>query len=159
MKMPILQSNISQLVPNAKILSTIPPDEVISIGCAKQSAYVTGIDDFDDAADNIDMKITTLDEDISFQCVDADGKAIADAEPTILFKRGTPVPSMHGVVIEKTMQHPVKLAIHQNDHIDFIENDPEKDVNEIAARLHGGIRKHHDNTQTIEKATIHIHLN
>lgn len=157
--MPILQSNISQLVPNAKILSTIPPDEVISIGCAKQSQYVMGLDDFEDVADNIDMKITTLDEDIALQYVDADGKAIVDEEPSILFKRGTPVPSMHGVVIEKKIQHPVKLAIHQNDHIDYIENDPEKDLNEITARLHGGIRKHHDNTQTIEKATIHLHLN
>lgn len=159
MKIPILQSNISQLVPNAKVLSSIPPDEVISIGCAKQSQYVMGIDDFDDIADNIDMKITTLGEDISFQYVDADGKAIADSEPAILFKRGTPVPSMHGVVIEKPMQHPVKLAIHQNEHIDCIENDPEKDVTELAARLHGGIRILHDNTQTIEKATIHLHLN
>lgn len=159
MKIPILQSNISQLVPNAKVLSTIPPDEVISIGCAKQSTYVMGLDDFDDVADNIDMKITTLDEDVSFQYIDADGKAIADAESTILFKHGTPVPSIHGIVIEKTMQHPVKLAIHQNDHFDYIESDPEKDVKEIVARLHGGIRKHHDNTETTEKATIHLHLN
>lgn len=159
MKIPILQSNISQLIPNAKVLSTIPPDEVISIGCAKQTAYVMGIDDYDDVADNIDMPVTTLAEDISLQYVDADGKAIVDTEPTVLFKRGAPVPSMHGVIIEKIMQHPVKIAIHQNDHIDYIENDPEKDLNVISARLHGGIRKHHDNTQTIEKATIHLHLN
>lgn len=118
-----------------------------------------GIDDYDNVADNIDMLITTLAEDVSFQYVDADDKAMPDTEQTILFKRGTPVPSMHGIVIEKPMQHPVKIAIHQNDHIDYIENDPEKDLSEMSARLHGGIRKHHDNTQTIEKATIHLHLN
>lgn len=157
MKIPILQTNISQLVPNAKVLSTIPPDEVISIGCAKQSVYCH--DDFDDVAENIDMNITTLAEDVSFQYVDVDGKIIADTEPIVLFKRGAPIPSIHGVVIEKEIPPPVKLAIHQNDHIDYIDNDPEKDVKEISARLHGGIRLHHDNTQTMEKATIHLHLN
>lgn len=157
MKIPILQSNISQLVPNAKVLSTIPPDEVISIGCAKQSAYVSEY--LDDVGDEIDMKITTLAEDISFQHVNADGEVKDTAEPTVLFKCGAPVPSLHGVIIDKTMEHPVKLAIYQADHIDYIENDAEKDVNEISARLHGGIRIHHDNTQTIEKASIHLHLN
>lgn len=159
MKIPILQSNISQLVPNAKVLSTIPPDEVVAIGCGKQAGYITDIDDFDDVADNTDMAITTLGENVTFQYVDADGKAMADTEPSILFKRGALVPSMHGNVIEKTMPHPVKLAIHQGEHIDYIETDPEKDVHEISARLHGGIRKHHDDTQTIEKASIHLHLN
>lgn len=144
-------------MPNAIVLSTIPPDEVISIGCAKQTAYA--FDDLDDVADDIDMKITTLDEDVSFQHVDVDGKIIENTESIKLFQRGAPVPSMHGVLIAKSMKQPVKLAIHQGDHIDYIENDAEKDVNEISARLHGGIRIHHDHTQTIEKASIHLHLN
>lgn len=158
MKIPKLQSTISALVPKAQVLSTIPPDEVISIGCAKQSAYLNGTD-FDDVAENIDMEITTLPEDITFQLVDADNKPIADVETEYLFKSGALVPSIHGVTIAKQQSHPVKLAIKQGDHIDYIESVPEKDLTEITARLHGGIRKHSDDTQTIEPATIHLHLN
>lgn len=158
MKIPKLQSTISALVPNAQILSSIPPDEVISIGCAKQSEYLSGAE-FDDVAEHIDMEITTLSEDISFQYVDADNKPIEDTGTEVLFKCGVPVPSIHGVTIAKQLKHPIKLAVKQGDHIDFIENDPKKDLTEISARLHGGIRKHHDNTQTIEQATIHLHLN
>lgn len=158
MKIPKLQSTISALVPQAQILSTIPPDEVISMGCTKQSAYLSGTD-FDEVADHIDMEISTLPEDISFQYVDADNKPIDDTEGGILFKKGAPVPSIHGAAIAKQLKHPVKLEIKQGDHIDYIENDPNKDLTEISARLHGGIRKHHDNTQTIESATIHLHLN
>lgn len=158
MKIPKLQSTISALVPQAQILSSIPPDEVISIGCAKQTAYVTGID-FDDVANDVDMEITVLPEDISFQYVDADDKPIADTETEILFKCGAPVPSIHGVSIVKQITHPVKLAIQQGDHIDFVENEPDKDLTEISARLHGGMRKHHDSTQTTEPTTIHLHLN
>lgn len=158
MKIPKLQSTISSLVPKAQVLSTIPPDEVISIGCAKQSAYLNGTD-FDDVADNIDMEITAIPDNISFQFVDADNKPIADTETEFLFKSGALVPSIHGVTIAKQMHHPIKLAIKQGDHIDYIESVPEKDLTEITARLHGGIRTHNDNTQTIEPATIHLHLN
>lgn len=35
MKIPKLQASMSALVPGAQVLSTIPSDEVISIGCAK----------------------------------------------------------------------------------------------------------------------------
>lgn len=159
MKIPKLQSTISALVPKAQVLSTIPPDEVISIGCAKQSAYLNGTDFDDDVADNIDMEITTIPDDISFQFVDENNKQITDTETEFLFKSGALVPSIHGVTIVKQLEHPIKLAIKQGDHIDYIESDPEKDLTEITARLHGGIRKHNDNTQTIESATIHLHLN
>lgn len=155
MKIPKLQSTISALVPQAQVLSSIPPDEVISIGCAKQSAYLTGSDD---VADHVDIEITTIQDDVTFQYVDADNKPIENSEPELLFKCGAPVPSIHGVTIAKPMTHPVKLAIQQGDHIDYIESDPDKDLNEIAARLHGGIRKHHD-TYNTEPATIHLHLN
>lgn len=158
MKIPKLQTTISTLVPKAQVLSSIPPDEVISIGCAKQSAYLNGTD-FDDVADNVDMEITTIPDDISFELVDGDNKPIDDTETEYLFKSGALVPSIHGVTIVKTMQHPVKLAIKQGNHIDYIESDPETDLTEITARLHGGIRKHADDTQTIEAATIHLHLN
>lgn len=158
MKIPKLQSSISALVPKAQVLSSIPPDEVISIGCANQSAYLTGTD-FDDVADNVDIEITTLPDDISFQYVDADNKPIENTETQTLFNAGAPVPSTHGITIVKEIIHPVKLAIKQGNHIDYIESEPTKDLTEITARLHGGIRKHNDNTQTIEAATVHLHLN
>lgn len=158
MKIPKLQSTISALVPKAQVLSTIPPDEVISIGCANQSAYLTGTD-FDDVADHVDIEITTLPDDITFQYVDGDNKPIENTETETLFKAGAPVPSVHGMTIAKDLKHPIKLAIKQGDHVDYIENEPEKDLTEITARLHGGIRKHNDNTQTIEAATVHLHLN
>lgn len=157
MKIPKLQSTVSAVVPQAQILSTIPPDEVISIGCAKQSAFVTG-GDFDDVSNHVDMEITVLPEDITFQYVDTDNKTIADTETETLFNSYSPVPSIHGVTIAKQLKHPFKVAIKQGDHIDFVENS-DKDLTEISARLHGGIRKHHDSTQTIEQATIHLHLN
>lgn len=158
MKIPKLQSTISALVPKAQVLSSIPPDEVISIGCAKQSAYLTGTD-FDDVTEHVDIEVTTLPDDITYQYVDADNKPIDDTEPELLFKNGAPVPSINAVTIAKQLKHPVKLAIRQGDHVDYIENDPSKDLTEIVARLHGGIRTHNDNTQTIEPATVHLHLN
>lgn len=157
MKIPKLQSTISSLVPNAQVLSTIPPDEVISIGCAKQSSYLSGTD-FDEIGDDVDMEFTTLPDDISFQFVDADNKPIPNTDTELLFKSGAPVPSIHSVTIAKQLKHPIKLAIKQGEHIDYIESDPDKDLTEITARLHGGIRKHSD-TQTVEPATVHLHLN
>lgn len=158
MKIPKLQSTISALVPKAQVLSSIPPDEVISIGCSKQSAYLTGTD-FDDVTEHVDIEVTTLPDDITFQYVDADNKPIDDTEPELLFKNGAPVPSINAVTITKQLKHPVKLAVRQGDHVDYIENDPSKDLKEIVARLHGGIRTHNDNTQTIEPVTVHLHLN
>lgn len=156
MKIPKLQSTISALVSQAQVLSSIPPDEVISIGCAKQSAYLTGSDDL---ANDVDIEITTIQDDITFQYVDADNKPIENSEPELLFKSGAPVPSIHGVTLAKPMKHPVKLAIQQGEHIDYIEeSDPNLDLTEISARLHGGIRKLHDK-YNIEPATIHLHLN
>lgn len=158
MKIPKLQSTISSLLPKAQILSSIPPDEVISIGCAKQSAYLNG-NHFDDVAECVDLEITTLPEDIFVQCVDADNKPIDGAENELLFKKGAPVPSLHGVTLAKPMKNPVKLAVQQGEHTDYIESVANKDLIEITARLHGGFRQNSDKTQNIEPATIHVHLN
>lgn len=159
MKIPKLQSTISLLLPKAQILSSIPPDEVISIGCTKQSSYLNG-NEFDDVAEHIDMEITTLPEDIFVQIVDADNNpAIDGMENELLFKCGAPVPTIHATSINKEMKQPVKLAIQQGDQIDYIESGFDKDLTEIVARLHGGIRQSNDKSQTIEPATIHVHLN
>lgn len=158
MKIPKLQTSISALVPKAQVLSSIPPDEVVSIGCAKQSAYLNG-NDLDDVAEQVDIEITTLPEDVYVNFVNADGDPIADVEKEILFRKGALIPSIHGATITKQIQHPVKIAIEQGEHVDYVENSSEKDINEITARLHGGTRQNSDYSQTFEPATIHIHVN
>lgn len=158
MKIPKLQSTISALIPKAQVLSSIPADEVIAIGCAKQSAYVTGTD-YDDVGNNVDIEITTLPDDITIQFVDENNVPIVDTESETIFKSGVPVPSMHSANITKPLNQPVKVAIKQGDHTDYIDNDPDESITEIVGRLHGGTRIHSDNTQTIEPASIHLHLN
>lgn len=158
MKIPKLQQVISSLVPKAQVLSTIPPDEVVSIGCAKQSAYLSG-NELDDSADQIDMEITTLPEDVYVHFVNADGDPVPDGEREILFKRGALIPSIHGATITKKISHPVKIAIEQGEHVDYVEQNSDNDINEITARLHGGTRLNNEHLQTFEPATIHIHVN
>lgn len=157
MKIPKLQSVISSLFPKADVLSSIPPDEVISIGCANQAAYVNG--DGDEDGEQIDMEITTMPTDVRVNCVDADGKPIEGSVSDVLFKKGATVPSAHGVTIAKSMQKPVRLSFAQGDSTTVIESkDVEKDLVEITARVHGGVRLNGPNSQSIEPATIHIHL-
>lgn len=158
MKIPKLQSTISALVPRAQVLSTIPPDEVVSIGCAKQSAYLSG-SDYDDVAEQVDMEITTLSEDVYISYVNADGDRVSNTEKDLLFKRGALVPSLHGSTIAKQIKHPVKIAIEQGEHVDYVDSSENKDINEITARLHGGARQNNDHSFTFEPATVHIHVN
>lgn len=159
MKIPKLQSTISALLPKAQVLSTIPPDEVVSIGCAKQSAYLNG-SDFDDFADQVDIEITTLPEDIYVKFVTAAGESIPDVEKELIFKKGALIPSIHGATVTKQITEPnVKLEIEQGNHIDHVETNTENGINEITARLHGGARQSNDHTVTYEPATIHIHVN
>lgn len=57
------------------------------------------------------------------------------------------------------MKKPVRLSVAQGEHTTVIEcEDAEKDLVEITARVHGGVRLNASNSQTIEPATIHIHL-
>lgn len=157
MKIPKLQSAISSLFPKAEVLSSIPPDEVISIGCANQAAYVNG--DGDEDGEQVDMEITTLPTDVRVICVDAEQQPIEGSDSDVLFKKGATVPSAHGVTIAKSMKKPVRLSVAQGDHATVIEGkDADKDLVEITARVHGGVRLIASNSQTIEPATIHIHL-
>lgn len=158
MKIPKLQAAISSLFPNAQILSSIPPDEVISIGCANQATYVIGTG-WDEDGENLDVEITTLPTDVYVNCVNADKQPIDGSEKELFIKKGSAVPSIHGLTIAKSMKKPVQLAIHQGDHVDYIESEADKDLVEISARLHGGVQQHNDLSKTIEPATIHIHLN
>lgn len=158
MKIPKLQSAVSALLPKAQFLATIPADEVISMGCAKQSSYLCG-NEFDDVAAHVDIEITTLAEDVSVRCVDGDNQAVDGAENEVLFRKGAPVPTIHAATLKKEAKAPVKLAVQQGDHIDYVENPADSDLHEIVARLHGGVRENGDKSHTIEPTTIHLHLN
>lgn len=158
MKIPKLQSAVSALLPKAQFLATIPADEVISIGCAKQSSYLSG-NEFDDVAAQVDMEITTLPEDVLVRVVDGDNQAVDGAENEVLFRQGAPVPTIHAATLKKDAKTPVKLAVQQGDHIDYVENKDASDLKEIVARLHGGVRENTDKSHTIESSSIHLHLN
>lgn len=155
MKIPKLQSAISLLVSNAEVLSSIPPDEVISIGCANQAVYVHG--DGDEDGEQVDIEITTLPADICLSAVDENKQLIG--EKVILFKKGATVPSAHGVTVPFEVKAPAKLSITQDDHIEYIEGDAEKDIKEIVGRVHGGVRLNNAYASVIEPASVHIHLN
>lgn len=62
MKIPKIQSAISTLFPSAQILNSIPPDEVIAIGCAKQASFVN--EAWDPEGEHIDMDLSILKNDI-----------------------------------------------------------------------------------------------
>lgn len=157
MKIPKLQAAISSLFPNAQVLSSIPSDEVIAIGCANQAAYVNG--DGDEDGEQVDMEITTLPTDVRVICVDANEQTVDGSDSDVLLKKGATVPSAHGVTIAKSMKKPVRLCVSQGDHRSVIEcKDADQDLVEITARVHGGVRLNASHAQTTEPATIHIHL-
>lgn len=158
MKIPKLQSAFSALVPKAQFLSSIAPDEVVSIGCAKQSSYLSG-HEFDDVSAHVDMEITTLPEDVFVRIVDKDNEAADGAANEVLFRKGAPVPTIHAATLKQDAKAPVKLAVQQGEHIDYVENEATNDLQEIVARLHGGVRENTDKSHTIEPTTIHLHLN
>lgn len=142
-------------MPNAEILSSIPPDEVISIGCANQAIYVG--DEGDEDGEQIELEIPILPTDIQVNVVDANNESLT--EPISFFTKGTTVPSAHGVSIPISAKAPVKLAVRQGDHVEYIDGATDVDLNEITARVHGGIRLNNQNAKTTEPASIHLHLN
>lgn len=155
MKIPKLQSAISALVSNAEVLSSIPPDEVISIGCANQAVYVHG--DGDEDGEQVEMEITTLPTDICVGVVGDNNQLIG--EQLTLFRKGATVPSAHGVTLPLVAKAPVKLSVIQGDHRDYIESNADKDSKEIVGRAHGGVRLNNAVAAVTEPASIHIHLN
>lgn len=155
MKIPKLQSAISALVPNAEVLSSIPPDEVISIGCSNQAAYVHG--DGDEDGEQVELEITTLPTDICIGAVDENNQLTG--EKVTLFRKGATVPSAHGVTVPLEAKASNKLSVIQDDHIDYIESGTETDTKEVVGRIHGGVRINNANATAIEPASLHLHLN
>ncbi|KAJ6636726.1 Heat shock 70 kDa protein 14-B [Pseudolycoriella hygida] len=111
LKIPKLQSAISNLFPNAQTLSSIPPDEVIALGCAKQASFIGNC--WDTEGEHIDMDILTLSSDIIIYPND-------DQDNTIVFEKGTPLPNERKF-FAKYVDGKVKISVKQNDQINILE--------------------------------------
>lgn len=152
MKIPKLQQAISALFPTAQVLNTIPPDEVVAIGCGKQALHITGVS-WDTNGEHIEKEVETLGQDVYVEYV-ADVKNGENANARqILFGRGSLVPSVNKMTITrpiKCVDGKAKIRIIQGDKIEDIERECSADLKEIRARIH-----HSDDTTT---PSIHIHL-
>lgn len=88
MKIPKIQSTISAQFPNAQILNTIQPDEVIAMGCARQASFIVAAG----AKHHLDMD--QVDVEIPALVTDVFVKSIApDAVKEVLFASGTTLPA------------------------------------------------------------------
>lgn len=82
MKTPKLQAAVTALFPKAQILNTIQPDEVISIGCARQASFVAeagGKHHHHLEQEQVELEVDTLAEAVS-------------VNGSVLFAAGTTVP-------------------------------------------------------------------
>lgn len=100
------------MFPNAQTLNTIPPDEVIAIGCAKQASFIGN--GWDTDGEHIDMDVLTLSSDI---IIDTN---CTEHSPIVL-EKGTPLPSERKFPA-KYVDGKVKISVKQNDQIDDIED-------------------------------------
>lgn len=100
------------MFPNAQTLSSIPPDEVIALGCAKQASFIGN--GWDTEGEHIDMDILTLSSDITILTNDYQDGAI-------VLEKGTPLPNERKFPA-KYVDGKVKISIKQNDQIDIIED-------------------------------------
>lgn len=129
LKIPKLQSSISNMFPNAVTLSSIPPDEVIALGCAKQASFIGN--GWDTDGEHIDMDIFTLTSDIVIHANDN------QVDP-IVFEKGTPLPNERKFPA-KYIDGKVKISVQQNEHIDVIEDSSADDLDcMVRARLQQG---------------------
>lgn len=152
MKIPKLQQAISALFPNAQVLSSIPPDEVVSIGCGKQALHISGVS-WDTHGEYTEKEVETLGHDVFVEYLaDAENGDDGNARQ-LLFSRGSMVPSVNKVTITrpiKCVDGKAKIRIVQGDKIDNIERECDADLKEMRARVH-----HSDEATT---PSIHIHL-
>lgn len=80
MKIPKLQSAIASLLPEAEVLSGINPDEVISMGCAKEASLLLDIPKF--SLNDLNTEVEFLGKDIYLKYLD---------QSVQLFKEGAPL--------------------------------------------------------------------
>lgn len=62
-KMPRIQQAIKDALPNSELLSSIPPDEVIAVGCSGQASIVG--EPWDAPSEHMRVTVQALSKDIS----------------------------------------------------------------------------------------------
>lgn len=118
------------MFPNAQTLNSIPSDEVIALGCAKQASFIGNGWDAD--GEHIDMDILTLTSDIIIHAND-------DLNNPIVLEKGTPLPNERKFPA-RYVDGKIKIAVTQNDRIDIVEDCSNDDSDcMVRAKLqHGG---------------------
>lgn len=112
MKIPKLQTMVSSMFSNAQILNTIQPDEVISIGCARQASFLVEKQPFD--LEQTDIEVTTLSQDIYTTTNESDAKQL-------LFAKRTTLPAEKQFeLLQINSTDGIKLNVHQGDKVDTI---------------------------------------
>lgn len=106
-KIPFVQKIITDALPNAEILNSIPPDEVIAIGAAKQAAILTGSDETDIKVNFEQSEVECLKKSI---CVKAASESTCQLYP--VFPSLTPFPCRkHETVTLPSHQTSFKLEL------------------------------------------------
>ncbi|CAG2253783.1 Heat shock 70 kDa protein 14 [Mytilus edulis] len=106
-KIPCVQKIITDSLPNAEILNSIPPDEVIAIGAAKQAAILTGSDETDIKVNFEQSEVECLKKSI---CVKAASESTCQLYP--VFPALTPFPCRkHETVTLPSNQTSFKLEL------------------------------------------------
>lgn len=100
------------MFPSAQTLCSIPPDEVIALGCGKQASFIGN--GWDTEGEHVDMEILTLSSDIIIHTND-------DQDNPIVFETGTPLPNERKFPA-KYADGKVKISVKQNDQIDIVED-------------------------------------
>lgn len=116
------------MFPSAQTLSSIPPDEVIALGCAKQASFIGN--GWDTEGEHIDMDILTLSSDIIIHTNDDQGNPIT-------LEKGTPLPNERKFPA-KYVDGKVKISVTQNDQIDIIEDSADVLDCTVRAKLQHG---------------------
>lgn len=104
LKIPKLQSAIGNLVPGAEVLSGINPDEVISLGCAREAGMLLDIPDI--SCNDLNAEVEFLGKDIYMKYLD---------KTVRLFKEGTPLFTQNtiGVDINSDVKN-VNFTLHED---------------------------------------------
>lgn len=103
MKIPKLQSAIANLLPEAEVLSGINPDEVIAIGCARQTGLLLDIPEF--SLHDLNTEVEFLGKDIYLKYLDQTIK---------LFKEGSPPFAQYLCSVDRKQAKDISFTLHED---------------------------------------------
>lgn len=136
MKIPKIQSTISAQFPNAQILNTIQPDEVIAMGCARQASFVVaaGAKHHLDM-DQVDVAIPALSADVFVKAV------ASTATKEVLFASGTTLPAERQLPATTfAVNGEMQAEILQGEHVDVVKATAEAiEGLQLVARIDHGV--------------------